>query len=63
LPVPTAGSKRDQIAIEVLTTERTYVEMLQLCIEQFLIPLRQAEPPLIAADKVTAIFSNVAEVL
>ena len=36
-------SRRDMIVHELLTTERTYVEMLQIAVDQFLVPLRRED--------------------
>eukprot|EP00727_Mastigamoeba_balamuthi_P000905 m51a1_g10811 putative pleckstrin domain-containing protein (629) ;mRNA; r:23957-28159 len=59
-------TKRDQVAREILTSERTYVEMIQLLIEAFLLPLKSAantSEPIINIDRINSIFANVPDVL
>eukprot|EP01105_Mastigella_eilhardi_P000020 TRINITY_DN1003_c0_g2_i1.p1 TRINITY_DN1003_c0_g2~~TRINITY_DN1003_c0_g2_i1.p1 ORF type:complete len:1350 (+),score=306.79 TRINITY_DN1003_c0_g2_i1:364-4050(+) len=53
---------RDSVAKEILTTERTYVEQLAVCVEVFLQPLR-TKPDLLTSEQVGIIFSNVESVL
>lgn len=52
------------IVHELLTTERTYVEMLQIAVDQFLVPLRREDgAAVLAPDKVSTIFSNITDIL
>lgn len=62
-PALTGDARRDQIANELLVTERTYVELLGICVEQFLKPLRAETTGLLPPDKVAAIFSNLEDIL
>lgn len=62
-PALTGDARRDQIANELLVTERTYVELLGICVEQFLKPLRAETSTLLPQEKVTAIFSNIEDIL
>ena len=58
----TKMSKRDNIAFEVLTTERTYVGLLRITIEEFFEPLKKATPPLIPEIQLTKIFSILEDI-
>lgn len=53
-------------ALQILSTERTYVESLQCCIDVYLRPLEAAvaaNRPILSADKVAAIFKGIENVL
>jgi len=62
-PALTGDARRDQIANELLATERTYVEWLTICVEHFLKPLRGEESTVLPQEKVNSIFSNIEDIL
>eukprot|EP01105_Mastigella_eilhardi_P024321 TRINITY_DN6327_c0_g1_i1.p1 TRINITY_DN6327_c0_g1~~TRINITY_DN6327_c0_g1_i1.p1 ORF type:complete len:669 (+),score=217.00 TRINITY_DN6327_c0_g1_i1:41-2008(+) len=55
--------RRVSILRDLLTSERTYVEHLQDCIEIFLIPLCSATEPVIPSAKINDIFYNLPLIL
>lgn len=55
-------SKRDNIVFEVFTTERTYVGLLKITIDEFFEPLKKANPPLIPEAHLTKIFSILEDI-
>lgn len=59
-------SKRHHIAVELLETERTYVDSLttvQTIIIEPLVEALQIGPPILSSSKMSAIFANFADVL
>lgn len=55
-------SKRDNIVFEVLTTERTYVGLLKITIDEFFGPLKKTNPPLIPEAQLAKIFSILEDI-
>ena len=55
-------SKRDNIVFEVFTTERTYVGLLKITIDEFFEPLKKANPPLIPEAHLAKIFSILEDI-
>ena len=48
------------IAAEMLSTEKSYVAGLQLCVTQFLIPLRNSN--IVEPEKIGVMFSNIEQI-
>ncbi|KAH3732447.1 protein piccolo [Pelomyxa schiedti] len=55
--------ERDKIALEILLTERSYLDSLQTLLEVFVIPLRSTPEPLIPLQKLSIIFAYLPELL
>jgi len=53
--------KRQKIAEELLSTERTYVEQLMALQRVYEEPLKKAEPSILPAKNIASIFSNLIE--
>eukprot|EP01105_Mastigella_eilhardi_P002739 TRINITY_DN1350_c3_g1_i1.p1 TRINITY_DN1350_c3_g1~~TRINITY_DN1350_c3_g1_i1.p1 ORF type:complete len:717 (+),score=185.48 TRINITY_DN1350_c3_g1_i1:47-2197(+) len=53
---------RNRVVNEILSSEKTYVEQLECCVDVFLTPLR-GRPDVVAPDAVETIFSNIEAVL
>lgn len=62
-PDGTPMTKRDQIAREILTTERTFVDLLQIALKEYYLPLLKSQPQIIPMDKLNTIFGNMRDVL
>ena len=56
-------TKRDQIAREILTTERTFVDLIQIALKEYYLPLFKSSPPIIPVDKLNIIFGNMKDIL
>lgn len=56
-------TKRDQIAREILTTERTFVDLIQIALKEYYIPLSKSSPPIIPMEKLNVIFGNMKDIL